>query len=241
MSDAEKQGIRVATWNIHGCVGSDGRHDIERIGGVIRKIAPDVAAFQEVDTRRKSAQQADTYGYLRSQVGHHGHQAWSISGADGDYGQVLASRFKLDNREVYDISIPGREKRKVMEARVQLPTGYMRVISTHLGVRRTERRRQAALLREIVDSDLSTPVMLLGDLNEWSRRGAAWSLFSGIFEDFTVHASFPARFPVLALDRILIRPGGTLISSWIDRQGYPSSDHLPVVADLVFRNDGENR
>jgi endonuclease/exonuclease/phosphatase family metal-dependent hydrolase len=117
----------------------------------------------------------------------------------------------------------------------------MRVIATHLGVRRTERRRQAALLREIVDFDLSTPVMLLGDLNEWSRRGAAWSLFSGIFDDFTVHASFPARFPVLALDRILIRPGGTLIRSWIDRQGYPSSDHLPVVADLVFRNDGETR
>jgi endonuclease/exonuclease/phosphatase family metal-dependent hydrolase len=231
-----KKGIRVATWNIHGCVGSDGRHDIERIGEVIKRIAPDVAAFQEVDTRRKSEQQTDTYGYLRSQVGLHGHEAWSISGADGDYGQMLASRFKLDKRKVYDISIPGREKRKVMEACVRLPTGaVVRVISTHLGVRRAERRRQAVLLREIVDSDLSTPMMLLGDLNEWSRRGAAWSLFSGIFDDYTAHASFPARFPVLALDRILVRPGGTVVRSWIDRQAYPSSDHLPVVADLAFR------
>lgn len=224
--------LRILTWNIHGCVGRDGRFDTERVGAVIDALQPDVAAFQEVDSRRKAPGAAGVYDYLRALVGDHGHDAWSISGADGHYGQILASRLPLAERAVHDVSVPGREPRKVMEARVLAPSGPLRVVATHLGVRLGERRRQLAMLSRIVDAEPSGPLVLLGDFNVWGRGlGDGRALFR-TFEAVTSHASFPAMLPMLALDRICCRPGALLQASRAVTEARPASDHLPVVAEL---------
>ena len=39
--------LRVATYNVHGCVGGDGRHDPDRVASVINELNVDVAALQE--------------------------------------------------------------------------------------------------------------------------------------------------------------------------------------------------
>jgi endonuclease/exonuclease/phosphatase family metal-dependent hydrolase len=233
-----KPHLRALTWNIHGCVGGDGRYDAERVGAVVRALAPDIAAFQEVDSRRAARHGAPgagkIYDVLRRLVGDHGHDAWSISGRDGDYGQILASRFPLENKQIHDISVSGREARKVISARIALPTATLRIVATHLGLSRHERRHQLAALREIVDSDPETPLLLLGDLNEWF-----WPQYTqrGLFErlgDWTRHASFPARFPLFALDRICCRPDHLLARTWTYPEARTASDHLPVLAELAL-------
>ena len=226
--------LRVLTWNVHACVGTDGRHDIERVGARVRALAPDIAAFQEVDSRRPSNGAAEVQDLLRAEVGDHGHDAWAISGTDGHYGQVLASRFPLEDRQVHDISVPGREPRRVMAARVRLPTADLRVIATHLGLRRSERRHQLGALREIVCADLSAPVLLLGDFNEWCLPSWAHRDLTALFGGRSAHASFPAQLPLFALDRIWCRPGDLLARSWAAREARPASDHLPVVAELAL-------
>ncbi|MDX1484546.1 MAG: endonuclease/exonuclease/phosphatase family protein [Alphaproteobacteria bacterium] len=220
------------TWNVHGCVGTDRRHDVARIGRVIEDIAPDIAAFQEVDSRRRAPKYGDIYTYLRGRVGDHGRQAWSISGDDGNYGQILASRYEFADHAVHDISVPGREPRKVIEAWIRTPAMPFRVLATHLGIGRRERRRQAARIREIIAQDLTTPLVLLGDLNEWNPAGAVWKTLAPMFPCASRLASFPARFPTLALDRILIRPAGSRAQFLTVREARPASDHLPVIADL---------
>lgn len=234
MTDAPRT-LRALTWNVHGCVGRDGRHDIERIGAWVNLLAPDLAAFQEVDSRRKAAGGPETYDHLLQQVGDHGHEAWALSGADGRYGQMLASRFPLDDRQVHDISVPGREPRKVMEARMRLPRATLRVIATHLGLRRGERTRQVALLREIVMADPSAPTVLLGDFNEWRRVRSAREGLADLFDAWTGHASFPSRFPVLPLDRIWCRAGSVLAASRAASEAHMASDHLPIVAELTVQ------
>lgn len=225
----DERRFSAVTWNIHSCIGNDRCHDIERVGRVIRALAPDIAALQEVDSRRESTVHLDIYNYLRYQVGEHGHKAWSISGADGHYGQILASRFPLTNRQVHDISLPGREPRKVMDAHAQLPGGAVRVIATHLGLRPGERRWQLEQLREIVQEDLATPAILLGDLNLW-RDGRNGHPLSDLFDVRTRHRSFPSYCPLLPLDRIMCRGGLGLESSRTVREASAASDHLPVVA-----------
>src|SRR2546423_1878025 len=42
--------LRVATYNIHRCIGTDGRHDPGRIARVLNEIHADVIGLQEVDT-----------------------------------------------------------------------------------------------------------------------------------------------------------------------------------------------
>ena len=222
----------AVTWNIHGCVGRDGRHDVHRVGAAIRTLEPDIAALQEVDTRRKTPGQPEVQDYLREQVGDHGHTAWAITDENGDYGQMLASRYPLSDCHIHDISVAGREPRKVVEARIALPSGPLRVIATHLGLSRRERRRQIARLCDIVRDDLSVPVLLLGDFNEWRWRGPQ---LSGLFESGTRHLSFPSRFPVFALDRIYSHPTDLVVRSRIARDAHMASDHLPVIAELVLK------
>lgn len=223
--------LRAITWNIHGCVGMDGRRNLVRTGRVITAMAPDIAAFQEVDLRRKAGFSIDAARYLRELVGGHGHEAWALNGREGRYGQILASRYPLERRQVHDVSVPGREPRKVLEAVVRLPGCALRVLATHLGLFPAERRHQVNLLREIVMQDLSLPILLLGDLNEW-RRPAPGQAPYDLFETQTLHKSFPSPLPALAFDRILCRGGVSLTDSRVVRGAFMASDHLPVVAGI---------
>jgi endonuclease/exonuclease/phosphatase family metal-dependent hydrolase len=233
-----KPHLRALTWNIHACVGSDGRHDVARVGEVVRSSAPDIAAFQEVDSRRRSLSQpgdrSEVYDALRRQVGDHGHDAWSISGKDGRYGQILASRFPLEDKQVHDISVPGREPRKVMSAAVKLPTHRLRIIATHLGLSRRERRRQVTALRDIVCADPASPLLLLGDFNEWFWPRRTQRQVFDLLGAWTRHATFPSRVPLFSLDRICCRPADLLARSWTRPQARAASDHLPVLADLAL-------
>ena len=40
--------IRVLTWNVHSCIGTDRRFDPERVKSIIKAIDPDIAALQDV-------------------------------------------------------------------------------------------------------------------------------------------------------------------------------------------------
>ena len=40
--------LRLATWNVHGCVGADGVENPERIASVIRELDPDIIGLQEM-------------------------------------------------------------------------------------------------------------------------------------------------------------------------------------------------
>jgi endonuclease/exonuclease/phosphatase family metal-dependent hydrolase len=226
--------LKALTWNIHACVGADGRHDVARIGAAVSAMAPDIAAFQEVDSRRPEPGAGRVYDTLRAQVGAHGHDAWSISGKDGHYGQMLASRFPLEDKQVHDISEAGREPRKVMTARVRLPCSRLRVVATHLGLNRHERRRQVAALRYIVDAEPSEPLLLLGDFNEWFWPHYHQRDLFALVGAWTRHASFPARLPLFALDRICCRPGSLLARSRAVHEARAASDHLPVMAEVAL-------
>jgi endonuclease/exonuclease/phosphatase family metal-dependent hydrolase len=55
---------------------------------------------------------------------------------------------------------------------------------------------------------------------------------AAVLQGRTRHRTFPARWPLLRLDRIYCRPAQALIRSWIDPAACDASDHLPVIADI---------
>ena len=230
MSQTVRPTVRVMTWNIHGGIGPDGLHDLQRMLAVIRRADPDILALQEVDSRRlKGAEHP--IALLNRVLGHHGIAAAAITTADGDYGQVLLSRWPLHDAVVHDISVPRREPRRAIAATIDAPPGRLFVVAAHLGLRFVERRRQCTTMAMLAEQS-KLPTVVLGDFNDWMWPGSVQNVLARKLPGHTHHRTFPARLPILKLDRIFCRPAAALVSSKVDPAGAEVSDHLPLVAEI---------
>jgi endonuclease/exonuclease/phosphatase family metal-dependent hydrolase len=76
--------------------------------------------------------------------------------------------------------------------------------------------------------------LLRGDLNEWFLWGRPLRWLHAHFEATPSPRSFPARAPLLALDRIWVEPRALLQRLWVHLTpaARAASDHIPVVADI---------
>jgi len=220
--------LRVATWNVHSCIGGDGRHDPGRIRGIASSIGADIVALQEVDSRIAGH---DGFADLGAALGPDHAHCRTLQTPDGDYGHMLLSLAPIREWTVRDISVPGREPRSAIDATVETRCGDIRVISTHLGLGRRERVRQVARLGKLLD-DSNSSVILMGDFNEATRFGPASRTFDTRLESAGRWRTFPARRPMLPLDRIWCGPDIFIERSWTVREAGDASDHLPLVADL---------
>jgi endonuclease/exonuclease/phosphatase family metal-dependent hydrolase len=222
--------LRVMTWNIHGGMGPDGRYDIDRMVALVRRADPDVLALQEVDSRRTPGKE-HPLALLKRVLGHHGIAAAAITSPDGDYGQVLLSRWPMTDTDVHDISVPGSEPRRAITAVVNAPAGKLFVLATHLGLKFVERQRQCRQLTELTTRSSMTTVAM-GDFNDWMWPGSVQSVLAERLPGRTRHRTFPARLPLLKLDRVFCRPASALLSSRVDTAASAISDHLPVIAEI---------
>jgi endonuclease/exonuclease/phosphatase family metal-dependent hydrolase len=131
-----------------------------------------------------------------------------------------------------DLSEPGLEPRGALAARLETPAGPLRVVATHLGLGRRERRRQAARLLEALGPLDALPTVLLGDLNEW-LPGVLRRRLRGLLPG-PAPRTFPTRRPVFALDRVFATPGCrvTDVRAHASPLARKASDHLPLVAEV---------
>jgi endonuclease/exonuclease/phosphatase family metal-dependent hydrolase len=150
------------------------------------------------------------------------------------YGNALLSRVTLRAVQRVDISVPGREPRGAVQVKLALPSGSVSLVATHLGLAVEERRRQADRIAGMLERTAADAVILMGDFNEWRPWGRSLRRLQGLFDALAAPATFPSRYPVLALDRIWVRPAQALraMQVFTDAPARNASDHLPVVADL---------
>jgi len=224
--------VRVMTWNIHGAFGRNPRFDLAQVIKLIRRWHPDVVALQEVDSRRCIDGAANPFELLPAAIGVHGIGAKALTTKDGDYGQMLVSRWPIVTHEVRDISFGEREPRRAIRAEVDTPCGPLTVVATHLGLSIRERRDQARALMQLAAGE--GPAVIIGDFNDWFWPGSVRAVLSGEFPGRTTNRTFPSYFPLLRLDRIYCRPRTALVRSFVDPAGKALSDHLPVIADIAL-------
>ena len=232
--NAQAGAVRIMTWNIHGALGRNPRFDLACVVELIRHWHPDIVALQEVDSRRALAGAVNPFEFLPGAVGSYGIGAKSLITKDGDYGQMLISRWPIAAHEVRDISLPDREPRRAIRAEVVTPVGPLTVIATHLGLSVRERRDQARALIALAHGP--GPIVLAGDFNDWFWPGSVRAALSRVLGGRTGYRTFPAFMPLFRFDRIYCRPRAALVRSFVDPQGRAFSDHLPVIADLAPGN-----
>jgi endonuclease/exonuclease/phosphatase family metal-dependent hydrolase len=226
--------LRVASYNIHECVGRDGRRDPERIATVLRELEADVIGLQEVDARLGITRTSMQMQYLANTLRLHAVAGPTLQRGSGHYGNALLTRRPvLDVRHV-DLTVYRREPRGAIDADLDVDGAIVRVIVTHLGLLPGERRIQVRRLLDILGRTRSDVLILLGDINEWFAVGRPLRWLHARLGRTTGVASFPAARPVFALDRIWVHPRPTLLSvtAHASPTARTASDHLPVMADV---------
>lgn len=223
--------LTVATYNIHGAVGTDGRFAPERIAGVLEEIGADVIALQEVPLGGSA--QPDVLALLTKSTGFHAVEGPTMQTPERRYGNAVLSRYPLVAAESVDLSFGSREPRGALDADIDCRGHMLRVVATHLGLRPAERRAQIRRLLQAFDTEQAA-VILMGDVNEWFVWGRTLRWLVSHFEAAPAPRTFPSRWPLFALDRIWISPRRRLLQVEAHRTPLArlASDHLPLVARI---------
>jgi len=232
--------LRIATWNIHDAKGSDGRRDLARVAQVIGQLHAPLVGLQEVSC---GPGDACDVAELASSNGYRWHAVPTFQRRHTDltHGNALLTTLPVDEIRIHDLSVPGREPRGALEARVRWGSQRLRVVVTHLGLRAGERRRQVERLLGVITDDDVAATILLGDINEWWLWGRPLRWLHRRFGASPALRTFPARAPLFALDRIWVHPPRALAGvERVAAGGSPhASDHLPLVATVRVPDPGD--
>ena len=222
MKRAADPALTVVTYNIHkGFSALNRRLVVHEMRERLHALAADVVFLQEVQgahrrhsRRHEEWPEASQHEFL-AQEGGHAAYGMNASYRDGHHGNAIVSRFPILRSENLDISHHALESRGLLHCEMAVP-GWrqaLHCINVHLGLWARSRRFQLEWLchriRESVPE--GAPLVVAGDFNDW--RGTATAVLErelGLAEVFERslgrHArSFPARLPLLALDRIYVR------------------------------------
>lgn len=230
----------VGSYNVHKGVGADMRRDTRRTIEVIRELGADLVALQEVDRRFGERRGVIDLEHLQEETGLEPVRLSTRLGtlAHGWHGNLLLFR-GAEVEEARAITLPGLEPRGAIVCDLRVAGRPLRVIAAHLGLLHQSRLIQARRLAQEIEAAQDRPTLVMGDLNEW-RLGARCSLMPlrkqlrAVKRSAATAASFPARLPVLPLDRIIGCHRAELLDlathdTPLARQ---ASDHLPIRARL---------
>jgi endonuclease/exonuclease/phosphatase family metal-dependent hydrolase len=228
--------VKVASYNIHKCRGVDGVTRPDRIVEVIRELGADVVALQEVDRRFGRSGGLLDPAAIERETGMRLLVQSDVAHRHGWHGNALLVRRHPTSYRRLRLKLPGGEPRGAIVAELDLGEGEFRVIAAHLGLLRRSRVDQVGALMTAFRHLPAMPTILLGDLNEWRRRGS----LRGLEPAFGVAPSilsFPSRRPIFPLDRILGWPAGLVADLAVHDTPLArrASDHLPLTAKVNLR------
>ncbi len=244
--------LRIMTYNVHSCIGMDGKLSPERIARVIARCAPDVVALQELDVGRARTEGMDQAHLIAQylEMDFHFHPAMHLE--EERYGDAILTYLPM--RLVKTGTLPGLPGKPLLEPRgalwvaVDVDGTEFQIMNTHLGLLPRERRAQAeALLGPdwLGHPDCRGPVVLCGDFNALPAskvcRGLRQRLNDAQIEmdSHRPKSTFFGRFPTARIDHVFVEPGLEVVDIEVPNSELVrvASDHLPLIVDLQFARE----
>jgi endonuclease/exonuclease/phosphatase family metal-dependent hydrolase len=233
---------------VHHFEGMDGTVSVDAIAEIINREQPDLVGLQEVDRCAPRTDGADFPAELERLTGMVAlfGPNLSLGGPDAEYGNAILSRLPVEDFENHRLPRLGldTEQRGLLSARVTLASGgSLTFATTHLEhTSAAERSHQIATIREALRSAGSPPLILCGDFNarpdsaemqlfeSWGMSDAWEQAGEGVGDTIP---SVPK--PQERIDYIMLAAGLRAQETRVGAVENPAaSDHLPVVADLVW-------
>jgi endonuclease/exonuclease/phosphatase family metal-dependent hydrolase len=237
----ELQRIRIMTYNVHSCIGLDGRHAPERLARVISRYEPDVVALQELDVNRLRTEGVDQARRIAEllEMEYHFHPSFSVE--EEQYGNAVLSMLPM--RLVRAGPLPrmkSYEPRGAIWVEVSQNGRTVNLFNTHLGLRPDERKRQ---IRALLGSDWAggpagrAPVILCGDFN----AGPGSQVHRAVSAELQDAQSGERRrratwMRLVCYDYVFTSPEFRVHRTRVPRTHLTgvASDHLPVIVDLFL-------
>lgn len=236
--------LRMLTYNVHRCVGRDGRLSPTRIAAAIAEHEPDVVALQELDVGRARTNYANQAALIAEALG----MGWffhpAYQNGDEHYGDALLSRYPMRLFRAAALpTLPDRprlERRGALWADIEWPGGTAHFLTTHLGLSARERLAQVdALLSAdwLGHPQCNRPLALCGDLNAMPGTRAYRRLRSRLHDPFPWNrwprGTFPSGLPLLRIDHVLLCPSWVVHRVEVPRTRLTrvASDHLPLLVE----------
>jgi endonuclease/exonuclease/phosphatase family metal-dependent hydrolase len=239
--------LAVLTYNIQIGTGMDKKVDLARTAAVIRSVAADLVALEEVDhkSRRTAGVLQDVE--LARLTGMHliFGKASDREGIDqdgGDYGNAILSRFPIKSSQNRALpNTPGVERRAVLEVEIDWPRPSgaslpLRFLAAHFdNASEADRVASAKMLNDLATSRPNMPTIFAGDLNSAPDAepvkilSQQWSLTSGEL------STYPANAPRRQIDYVFFRPARAwkVVEVKVADEAM-ASDHRPVLAILEY-------
>ena len=239
---------RLLTYNVHRCVGTDRKLDVQRIAEVIAAENPDIVCLQELDVGRARTNGVDQAHELAKLLGmvSRFHPAMTVEGEQ--YGDAILTALpdrliKADSLPTLS-GIPGLEPRGAVWTEVRVGEAKLNLINTHLGLVPNEQRSQTRALKgkDWVGA-CEGPTILCGDFNATSITRPYATLTRDLRDAQRVLGlrpsikTFPSSFAAIRIDHYFV-------SDHIEVKGIytpnsplvrVASDHLPLVMDFEIR------
>jgi endonuclease/exonuclease/phosphatase family metal-dependent hydrolase len=176
----------------------------------------------------------DLLSYLAEGTGMTAIAGPTLMRKEGHYGNALLTRLPVSNIQRLDLTFHRWEPRGALSADIDCWGTKLRAVATHLGLWPKERRFQVRRLLKLFHTERTQPAVLMGDLNEWLLWGRPLRWLHAYFDRSPHLPTFPARFPMFALDRILVHPRleHTTFTVHLSEIARIASDHLPLRAVL---------
>lgn len=214
--------LKILTLNLHKGFSSFYRrfvlHDLR---DAIRQISADIVFLQEVlgehrehSTRHEKWPKEAQYEVLADTIWHSYAYGRNAVYPAGHHGNALLSKFPIIRYRNQDVSITGSEGRGILHTVLSLPDRAVELhaICVHMALGPRHRAQQVAKLCDLVRTDVpgNEALIVAGDFNDWRSRSHRSLSDVGLQEVFVesegkAARSFPARWPLLRLDRVYVR------------------------------------
>ncbi|QEY23435.1 endonuclease/exonuclease/phosphatase family protein [Neisseria animalis] len=239
--------VTITSYNMHkGMSALNRKVQLNRMAEELKGLNSDVLFLQEVQglhmersSRFSEFPDRPHYDVLGEHLDFHRSYGKNAVYPERHHGNAILSHLPIDTRHNLDITVNKMEQRGMLHCEV-LPEGWetpLVCLCAHLNLREPDRAKQYRAIFEYVSRHISSdsPLVIAGDFNDW-RQKSALSLGKALnLEEVFVDQqgkrpkTFPARMPLLSLDRVYTRNLEILDTQIHNSTNWQKlSDHLPL-------------
>ena len=241
--------IRVMTYNVHSCIGMDGRLSPRRIAKVIATYDPDIIALQELDVRRPRTGKMDQAHMIARDLEMEFHFHPAIKIEEEEYGDAILSRYpsQLVKAGMYPAitKVQGLEPRGALWVEISVNGKKIQLINTHIGLRIIERQIQINHLLSnewLTHLNCKPPTIICGDFNTtphsplYRKIAYTWQDVQTCNHNGRPKNTWFPHYPLGRIDHIFVTPGLSVLKTNVPRTTLTkqASDHLPLIVDLAI-------